>query len=241
MSDLIIPQKYLDRIGEVNGKMTIINVVRTHSVKKRNGEAYSYIQAVTQCICGKVSKNNFSNLTLACVTCMLEERNGHRASHKMSNTPEFRAWQNAKGRCYNATDKDYNKYGGRGIKMTEKWVNNFEQFYLDMGPKPEPKEKYSLDRIDVNGDYEPNNCRWTTAYVQRHNRRPIHFKWQKICQVCGCEYLTIEPNNSMYCNKKCKMRGGYLKRKGEHLPFEHLKHICNHVPQPKSDDPQCNE
>ena len=84
---------------------------------------------------------------------------------------EHRAWQGAKGRCLNPNDKAYKSYGGRGIRVCEQWArpDGFYYFLQDMGPKPHPE--YSLDRIDVNGDYCPENCRWTTPMVQSVNRR----------------------------------------------------------------------
>lgn len=88
---------------------------------------------------------------------------------------EYRAWCHAKGRCQNPTDHKYHAYGGRGIKMCDRWSNSFTTFLSDMGPCP---EGLTLDRIDVNGDYEPKNCRWTTWEVQRKNRRPRH-QWNK--------------------------------------------------------------
>ena len=93
---------------------------------------------------------------------------------------EYRTWAGMKNRCINPRDKAWDKYGGRGIKVCDRWLEKpygFRNFLEDMGPKPLGKTKggrslYSLDRIDVDGDYEPDNCRWATQSIQTYNRRP---------------------------------------------------------------------
>jgi hypothetical protein len=74
-----------------------------------------------------------------------------------------------KTRCYNPNTEYYKHYGGRGIKVCDRWLNSYENFLKDMGPKP--SLIYSLDRIDVNGNYEPSNCKWSTPKEQVNNRR----------------------------------------------------------------------
>ena|SRR3990167_5820727 len=88
--------------------------------------------------------------------------------HGDYKSPEYYSWSGAKGRCRNSRNKDYSKYGGRGIKFCERW-DNYKVFLADMGRKPSPD--CSLDRINVNGDYCPDNCRWATTMEQNHNRR----------------------------------------------------------------------
>ena len=83
--------------------------------------------------------------------------------------PEYRAWVAIKRRCYNKFFLQYSGYGGRGIKVCERWLNSFESFYKDMGPRP--SSKHSLDRVDNDGNYEPSNCRWATSSQQALNRR----------------------------------------------------------------------
>lgn len=89
-------------------------------------------------------------------------------THGMTKTPEYISWLAIKARCYNKNEKCYENYGGRGIKVCERWLESFENFYADMGPRP---EGMSLERKNVDGDYEPSNCEWATATVQSFNRR----------------------------------------------------------------------
>lgn len=88
--------------------------------------------------------------------------------HGLKNTPEYTSYRGMLNRCYQKKHRSYYRYGGRGIGVCPQWRHDFLQFLKDMGPRP---KGLSLDRINNEGNYEPNNCRWATAVEQARNRR----------------------------------------------------------------------
>lgn len=125
-----------------------------------------------RCDCGTEKTVRSSNLISQHVKscgCLNAELSATRnKKHGMRHTPEYRAYYSARARCTNPNVERFPEYGGRGIQFL---FGSFEQFYADVGPKPTPKRNFSLDRIKVNGNYEPGNIRWATAKQQRHNQR----------------------------------------------------------------------
>lgn len=86
-------------------------------------------------------------------------------------SPEHRAWSKMKERCYRPNARGYENYGGRNITVYDGWLNSFENFIANMGDRPSPQ--HSIDRKDVNGNYEPDNCKWSTKEEQMRNRRVL--------------------------------------------------------------------
>lgn len=165
--------KFVDRTGFVYGRLTVLA-----PTKRRNSSGSVYW--LCECQCGTKVEVSASCLqtkqTISCGCFFMEVASAKgraKLVHGMTKSRVYRIWSNMRQRCINPNNKKYASYGGRGIKVCERW-GVFENFLADMG---EPKEAESLDRIDPNGDYEPSNCRWATQLVQQNNRRDNVIIW----------------------------------------------------------------
>ena len=127
------------------------------------------------CDCGTVTEVFLCNLrpsnTTSCGCVHSEITVNRNTKHGKRYLPEYESWRGMKARCLRKSIKCYKYYGGRGITVCERWLNSFENFFDDMGIKPSPK--HSIDRIDVDGDYCKENCKWSTPKEQSNNRRHV--------------------------------------------------------------------
>ena len=167
--------------GRTFGRWTVIREAADRSRADAGQRRYW----LCQCSCGAEreirGENLVSGQSKSC-GCLRVDVSGqltltHGNSRRGLRTREYRAWRNAKTRCFNTKSRDYHNYGGRGITMCHGWQNDFGAFFADMGCCP---KGHTLDRIDVNGNYEPGNCRWAPQSVQARNRRNNH-----VVNVCG--------------------------------------------------------
>lgn len=157
--------------GDKYGMLTIVKEVES----KINSSGREIRCFLCKCDCGKekvVPMNNLRSGNTKSCGCM---RDRIRCKHGESNTRLYRIWASMVQRCTNPHDLAYKYYGGRGIKVCVEWVKDFSAFRywaLSTGYNPEaPQGKTTIDRIDVNGDYAPSNCRWVTMKMQSRNKR----------------------------------------------------------------------
>jgi hypothetical protein len=155
---------FIDLSGQRFGRLIVVDMVG----RIKDG------QSLWKCICdcGKEHLVVYCHLksgdTRSCGCLASELAKERSTTHGMSYTPEWTSFHAAKKRCTNMNAKQYADYGGRGIEFR---FNSFEEFFAEVGPRPEPKFKYSLERMDNNGHYEKGNIRWATKVQQARNRR----------------------------------------------------------------------
>jgi hypothetical protein len=151
----------IDMTGKKCGRLTVIEGA---------GSKRGQLRWRCKCDCGNETVAFGYDLRTghkASCGCLYAERKP-RLTHGMTGKPTYNSWCSMRARCNNPRNQDYAGYGGRGITVCDRW-NDFEAFLADMGEMP---EGYSIERKDVNGNYEPSNCKWIPMAEQALNRRP---------------------------------------------------------------------
>lgn len=176
----------IDIKGEKYGRLTVIRRIGTN----KNG--YAVWQC--KCDCGNIvevtSHSLRSGNTKSCGCYNIESSTKRivllNTKHGKSNTRIFRIWNLMKSRCYNKNSINYSDYGGRGIIVCDEWLHDFQAFYdwsiANGYVETKSRTDYTIDRIDVNGNYCPDNCRWVNIKVQQNNKRTnkiIEFNGEK--------------------------------------------------------------
>lgn len=162
--------KFIDLTGQKYGKLTVISRSKDYISPK----GYIAVNWKCKCDCGKIIIIRGCNLKSGATrSCGCEKvLHPNRTTHGGTNTRLYKIWKHMRTRCKNPNDLTYNDYGGRGITICNEW-DDFEEFRnwsLEHGYT----DDLSIDRVDYNGNYCPDNCRWTDALTQANNTRRNH-------------------------------------------------------------------
>lgn len=196
----------INLIGRRFGRLTVIERAEKPCHVKN-------IRAYWKCVCNcgnEIVLDTYaltSGQTQSCGCLRKEQLTVRNTIHGKSSTSIYHTWQHIKSRCFNSNDKAYKNYGRRGISVCPDWIDNFQAFY-DYVSQLEHfgEEGYTLDRINNNGNYEPDNLRWATAKIQRCNQRRNNFV------ECEGKLMTLkgaaEKSGINYGTLKCRYRAG---------------------------------
>lgn len=184
--------KRISYIGLRSGRLVVID-----EKQAPKGSSSYHKRVVCKCDCGNIIEvrgTQIANKTIQSCGCIAIEKHTKRLTkHGMFGTRIYTIWNGIKRRCFDITDKGYERYGSRGITMCDEWKNDFISFYK-WAMAHGYREDLTLDRINNDGNYEPNNCRWATRKEQARNTRKnklLNYKGETHCASYWAEKLNL--------------------------------------------------
>jgi hypothetical protein len=187
----------MDLTGQRYGRLVVLEPIKKTPQKRRGFRKYW----LCRCDCGNEKYVEHGHLrsgdTRSCGCLRREVSAARQRTHGYSHTRTHNIWQSMRQRCNNANAPAHSDYGGRGIQICDRWVNSFENFLADMGECP--SDSHTIDRIDNNKGYSPENCRWATMKEQTRNTRRnriLEFDGKSLClqewaEITGLKRTTI--------------------------------------------------
>lgn len=225
--------KPLDVIGKRYGRLLVLEMAEPR--KSPSGQSMRFVKC--QCDCGNIVEKRLSALTsdmtksCGCLKGKNQKGKRHKGKHNMSGTRIHNAWRGMKARCNYKGHPSYKNYGARGIRVCSEWLNDFPTFY-EWAMANGYSDNLTLDRIDVNGNYEPENCRWSDLSTQSANRRSSG----------SCEYIGVfkEPKGKSYFSRiihngevvfsyRSKSKNECAKKRNEYIIENSLKYPLNEI------------
>ena len=186
--------KTIDLTGKRFGRLVVMKRVKN----SKSGRA----RWLCQCDCGNQKEIVGTNLTFcgtkSCGCILKEKKTEEKTIHGETGIRLYKIWLNMKNRCYNSKTQSFQYYGGKNIKVCKEWKNNYTEF-RNWALQNGYNNDLSIDRVDVKGDYTPDNCRWVSMKAQQNNRSNNHIitcrgitkTLKQWCEVTGLNYSTV--------------------------------------------------
>ncbi len=192
-----------DITGLKYGRLTVL---REDGKDKRGG-----VMWLCKCECGNFRRNArctlVNGIVLSCGCLRKEQFIQSVRSHGLTHSPEWRCWMAIRSRCNNPNNQEFSNYGGRGIKVCRRWNNSFLNFLADMGRKPDPS--YTIERINVNRGYSPENCKWIPLKEQYWNMRKTKYVFYEGKRVALGILYKMAPRPITYNAFRGRIRKGW--------------------------------
>lgn len=166
---LLPSRRIKDLTGLRFGKLTVVRFSHLDETNSARWKCECDCGGEALVTTGELNRKQRSKLPKSCGCSQVQSAIETFSTHGMTGTPEYAAYHDMRARCYNPNVREFARYGARGVTVCQRWMESFEAFLDDMGRRP--SGRHSLERKNVNGNYEPSNCEWVLTRKQQWNRR----------------------------------------------------------------------